>query len=53
MNEGLLAPNRERDRRPIRFLTFGIVMILVFSGLGARLAYLQIQTGQVYAARAD
>ena len=53
MNEGLLAPNRERDRRPIRFLTFGIVMILVFSGLGARLAYLQIQTGQVYAARAE
>jgi penicillin-binding protein 2 len=53
VNEGLLAPNRERDRRPIRFLTFGIVMILVFSGLGARLAYLQIQTGQVYAARAE
>ncbi len=53
MNEGLLAPNRERDRRPIRFLTFGIVMVLVFGVLGTRLAYLQIQSGQVYAARAE
>jgi len=53
VNEGLLAPNRERDRRPIRFLTFGIVMVLVFSVLGARLAYLQIDRGQVYAAKAE
>jgi penicillin-binding protein 2 len=53
VNEGLLAPNRERDRRPIRFLTFGIVMVLVFGGLGTRLAYLQIQSGPVYAARAE
>ena len=53
MNENLLAPNRERDRRPIRFLTFGIVMVVVFGVLGARLAYLQIDRGEAYAARAE
>ena len=53
MNEDLLAPNRERDRRPIRFLTFGIVMVLIFGVLGARLAYLQIDRGEAYAARAE
>ncbi len=53
MNEDLLAPNRERDRRPIRFLTFGIVMVLVFGVLGTRLAYLQIDRGDAYAARAE
>ncbi len=53
MNEELLAPHRERDRRPIRFLTFGIVMVLIFGVLGTRLAYLQIDRGQVYAARAE
>ena len=30
MNDSLVAPNRERDRRPIRFLVFGIITILVF-----------------------
>ena len=53
VNEDLLAPNRERDRRPIRFLTFGIVMVLVFGVLGTRLAYLQIDRGEAYAARAE
>ena len=53
MNDGLLTPHRERDRRPIRFLTFGIVMVLIFGVLGTRLAYLQIDRGQVYAARAE
>lgn len=53
MNEELLAPHRERDRRPIRFLTFGIVMVLIFGVLATRLAYLQIDRGQVYAARAE
>ena len=53
MNEELLTPHRERDRRPIRFLTFGIVMVLIFGVLGTRLAYLQIDRGQVYAARAE
>ena len=53
MNEDLLAPNRERDRRPIQFLTFGIVMVVVFGVLGARLAYLQIDRGEALAARAE
>ena len=53
MNEDLVAPNRERDRRPIRFLTFGIVMVMIFGVLGARLAYLQIDRGEAYAARAE
>ncbi len=53
MNENLLAPNRERDRRPIRFLTFGIVMVFIFGALGARLAYLQIDRGEAFAARAE
>ena len=53
MNDTLLAPNRERDRRPIRFLVFGIVTILLFSLLTTRLAYLQINSGQQLAARAE
>ncbi len=53
MNDALLSPHPDRDRRPIRFLTFGIIAILAFSVLGARLAYLQIDRGQVYAAKAE
>jgi penicillin-binding protein 2 len=53
VNENLLATNRERDRRPIRFLTFGIVMVIVFGVLGTRLAYLQIDRGEAFAARAE
>lgn len=53
MNDGLLSTNRERDRRPIRFLVFGIVTILVFGLLTTRLAYLQINNGQQLAAQAE
>ncbi len=53
MNDTFLGPNRERDRRPIRFLAFGIVTILVFGLLTTRLAYLQINSGQALAARAE
>ena len=45
MNDTFLGPNRERDRRPIRFLIFGIVTILLFGLLTTRLAYLQINSG--------
>jgi penicillin-binding protein 2 len=48
-----LGPRPQRDRRPIRFLTFGIVTILVFGLLTTRLAYLQITNGATYAARAE
>ena len=53
MNDSLIAPNRERDRRPIRFLVFGIITILVFGTLTTRLAYLQITNGEVAAVRAE
>jgi len=53
VNESLVAPNRERDRRPIRFLVFGIITILLFGTLTTRLAYLQITNGDVAAVRAE
>ncbi len=53
MNGAYLVPRPERDRRPLRFLTFGIITILVFSLLATRLAYLQISNGRVYAAKAE
>lgn len=53
MNDSLFAPHRERDRRPIRFLVFGIVTILVFGLLTTRLAYLQINSGTQLAAQAE
>ncbi len=53
MNATLLNPHRERDRRPIRFLVFGLITILVFGVLTSRLAYLQITSGATLAARAE
>ena len=53
MSDPYLVRNRERDRRPLRFVAFGIVMVLVFSLLTARLGYLQITNGRSYAAKAD
>jgi penicillin-binding protein 2 len=43
----------ERDRRPLRFLVFGLVTVLVFSTLTTRLVYLQLVDGAAYASRAD
>ena len=42
-----------RDRRPVRFLAFGLATVLLFSALTMRLAYLQISNGTTYAARAE
>jgi penicillin-binding protein 2 len=53
VNATLLNPHRERDRRPIRFLAFGLITILVFSVLTSRLAYLQITNGATLATRAE
>ena len=50
MNDNLILTRRERDRRPVRFVVFGIVTILIFAGLTARLAYLQITNGQTLSA---
>ncbi len=53
MIDDYLGPRPERDRRPLRFLTFGIITILVFGLLTTRLAYLQISNGTTYAAQAQ
>jgi penicillin-binding protein 2 len=42
-----------RERRLIRFLAFGIAVLIGVSGLTARLVYLQFVRGQVYQARAE
>ncbi|MEO5966410.1 MAG: penicillin-binding protein 2 [Candidatus Limnocylindrales bacterium] len=52
MNDAYLVPKPDRDRRPLRFVAFGIATILVFGLLTTRLAYLQISNGQAFAARA-
>jgi penicillin-binding protein 2 len=48
-----LLQYKERDRRPIRFVAFGLVTVLVFSLLTMRLGYLQITNGRTYAAKAE
>jgi penicillin-binding protein 2 len=53
VNDAYLGSKPDRDRRPLRFVAFGIVTILVFGLLTTRLAYLQISKGQAYAARAE
>ena len=42
-----------RERQLVRFLAFGIVVLIGVSGLTARLVYLQFVRGQVYQARAE
>lgn len=53
MTADALLPRRERDRRPLRFIAFGVATVMVFSLLTARLAYLQISQGRTYSARAE
>ena len=53
MNDSLLVSHPERDRRPLRFVAFGLVTVLLFSALTMRLGYLQISNGTTYAARAE
>ena len=42
-----------RERQLIRFVVFGLVVILGISGLTARMIYLQFVRGQVYQAKAE
>lgn len=42
-----------RERQLIRFLVFGIAVLIGVSGLTARLVYLQFVRGEVYQARAE
>jgi penicillin-binding protein 2 len=53
VNSAYLQSKPERDRRPLRFVAFGVIAVLVFAGLTTRLAYLQITNGQTFAARAE
>jgi penicillin-binding protein 2 len=48
-----LGPHQERQRRPIRFLTFALVVILAFGVLGSRIFYLQVVDGRHLAAQAE
>jgi len=51
VNDAYLMPNKERDRRPLRFVTFGVIVIAVIAVLTTRLAYLQINQHQELAAQ--
>jgi penicillin-binding protein 2 len=53
VNDSLLVSHPERDRRPLRFVAFGVICILVFGLLTTRLAYLQLSNGPAYAAKAE
>ena len=53
MIDGYLGSRPQRDRRPLRFLAFGVATVLVFSLLTTRLAYLQLTNGATYAAQAQ
>ncbi|HEU4673030.1 MAG TPA: penicillin-binding protein 2 [Candidatus Limnocylindrales bacterium] len=44
------SPTLAPDRRPLRFLTFGLIAVIGLSGLTARLVYLQLDQGHQYAA---
>jgi cell division protein FtsI/penicillin-binding protein 2 len=47
------APSRQPERRPLRFVAFGLSTVLVFSLLTVRLGFLQVASGQIAAARAE
>ena len=53
MNDSFLLSKPERDRRPLRFVAFGVIAVLVFGILSTRLAYLQVTNGQTFATRAE
>jgi penicillin-binding protein 2 len=53
VSQPYLVQHRERDRRPIRFVAFGLAMVLIFSLLTVRLGYLQISNAKTYAAKAE
>lgn len=53
MNDVYLGGRPERQRQPLRFLTFGLIALLVFGTLATRLFYLQIVNGSTLAARAE
>jgi len=48
-----LGGRQDRQRRPIRFLTFALIVILAFGVLGSRIFYLQVVDGRHLAAQAQ
>ena len=52
MIDDYLGPRPQRDRRPLQFLTFGLLAVLIFGLLTTRLAYLQISSGTTAPAQA-
>ncbi|MFL5680589.1 MAG: penicillin-binding protein 2 [Chloroflexota bacterium] len=48
-----LEGHEERDRRVIRFIAFGVAVVLAIGGLTARLFYLQIAHGGQYTSLAE
>jgi penicillin-binding protein 2 len=53
VNDTYLVPKPDRDRRPLRFVAFAAITIVVFGLLTVRLAYLQINSGPALAAQAE
>lgn len=53
MNDAYLGARPDRDRRPLRFVAFGLAAILVFGLLTVRLAYLQLPSGPIGATQAE
>lgn len=53
MTDVYLGGRPERQRQPLRFLAFGLVVLAVFGTLATRLFYLQIIDGSTLAARAE
>ncbi len=53
MVNAYLAGHRERERHVIRFLAFGLAVVVAVAGLTARLFYLQFATGAGYPSSAE
>lgn len=53
MNDAYLVSKPDRDRRPLRFVSFFVVTVVVFGLLLARLAFLQITNHETLAAKAE
>jgi penicillin-binding protein 2 len=53
VNDALLPHDAARSRRPMRFVAFGAMVVLVVAALTTRLVFLQIQQAPTYQALAE
>jgi len=53
VNDALLPNDAARSRRPMRFLAFGVAVVIVVGALTTRLVFLQIQQAPAYEALAE